>query len=65
MDRKKPDKGVIALNKKHLQIKKEIFYKINNDIQKAEKLNLQLKFGPKDLSIYKKLLQEPRRTKII
>ena len=62
---KKPDKGVIALNKKHLQIKKEIFYKINNDIQKAEKLNLQLKFGPKDLSIYKKLLQEPRRKKII
>ena len=58
---KKIDKGFIALSKKHEQLKKIMYNKIYYDIKNAESINLELKFGPKNMKLYKKLLQEPKK----
>ena len=60
---KKNDKGFIALVKKHEKIKRNINSKIYNDIKKAESLQLELKFGTKNLNLFEKLLQHPSKKK--
>ncbi len=60
---KKKDKGVIDLVKKHEIMKKNINFQLYNDIKKAESLQLELKFGTKNLKMFERLLQQPPKKK--
>lgn len=59
------DKGYLALLEKNNQMKRNIENKIHKDIILAKKINLELKFGPKNLDFYKRFRPSPNKLIIV